>query len=312
MKRIATIFLSLVLVLLPVAAFAQNESDAAAPAAFETNLKWESITYEGNDFEIRDDGLYTDQKTNTVFARSDKYVDGTVSFTMEYEADILSVVNNAYVQEEGWLYYTFGLGLPEGDGSTINDSVKGVLFYRSGVTIMPKTREGTYVIANTESGLPEELLDATHLSVEIEYAASKELLTYKVNGIELDADYFEPEVHEGFIGIETAWTEMLVTKAVYTEYPDGLPSEQKKATVEPQPTEVPYEPTDAPEVTEAVPAETEQPASDVPAATGGEKKSGDNKSGNPALWIILSVVAVIVIALIVILLLKKKKGAGRK
>ncbi|MBP5632046.1 MAG: hypothetical protein J6Y21_04715 [Clostridia bacterium] len=306
MKKLTAILLCLAMVFLPLIGSAEEAQEAAG---FETNLNWKGITYDGNTFQVRDDGLYTGDTSNTVFVRSDKYVDGTVSFTMEFDVDILSVVNNDYVWSEAWLYYTFSLGVPEED-DVIDEAVKNRLYLKGGVTIMPKTRDGVFIVGNSEMELPEGLDEVPiHLNVVIEYAASFEEIVYKVNGVELAVDYFSPEAHEGCIGIETAWTEMKVTKAIYTEYPDGLPSEQKTPTAEPtaetQPTEAPEHPTEEPKATEAAP--TEQAATDKPADNTDPKDKTDDSSNKAWIWVVVGVAAAIVVVVIVALVLKKKK-----
>ena len=301
MKKLIAILLCLAIVFLPLIGSAEEAPEAAG---FETNLNWKGITYDGHTFQVSDDGLYTGQTSNTVFVRSDKYVDGSVSFTMEFEVDILSVVNNDYVWNEGWLYYSFSLGVPE-DDDEIDEAVKSRLYLRGGLTMMPKTRDGVFIVANTEQELPEGL-DAVpaHLNVVIEYAASFEELVYKVNGVEMDIDYFNPEVHEGCIGIETAWAEMKVTKAVYTEYPDGLPSEQKTATAEP--TAAP-QPTEAPKATENA-APTAQAATEKPADNTDPADKTADPSNKAWIWIVAGVAAAIVVAVVVALVIKKKNG----
>ncbi len=320
MKKTIAILICMIIALLPVistAADAQTAgSDGTAASGFETNLGWNVFPYDGNTFEIRDDGLYTKISTNTVFVRSDKYVDGTVSFTMDYEIDILSVIDNDYVWNEGWLYYTFSLGMPSEEDAPYDEAIKSKLYMHGGLTMQPKTDGGLYFDGNLPSQLPEELSgDVKHLTVNIEYAKTTELLTFTVNGIEVYSDYYEPEYHDGYIGIECAWTEMLVTKAIYTEYPEGLPSE-KKATAEPQPTDAPAEPTDAPVDPTDGPAET-----DIAAATEGQSiatdkpsdtssdNSSDKKSGSGSawVWILIAVVAVAAVAAIMVILKKKKK-----
>ena len=302
MKKLTAILLCLAMVFLPLIGGAEEAQEAAG---FETNLNWKGITYDGNTFQVRDDGLYTGHTSNTVFVRSDKFVDGTVSFTMEFDVDILSVVDNDYVWSEGWLYYTFSLGVPE-DDDVIDEAVKNRLYMKGGVTMMPKTRDGVFIVGNSEMELPEGLDEIPiHLNVVIEYAASFEEIVYKVNGVELAVDYFSPEAHEGCIGIETAWTEMKVTKAIYTEYPDGLPSEQKTATAEPteapeQPTEAPEQPTEAPKATENA-APTEQAATDKPA------DKTDDSPNKAWIWVIVGVAAALVVIAVIAIVLKKKK-----
>jgi hypothetical protein len=301
MKKLTAIFLCLAIVLLPLIGSAEEAPEAAG---FETNLSWKGITYDGNTFQVRDDGLYTGHTSNTVFVRSDKYVDGTVSFTMEFDVDILSVVDNDYVWNEGWLYYTFSLGVPEEDDE-IDEAVKSRLYLRGGLTMMPKTRDGVFIVANSEQELPEGL-DAVpaHLNVVIEYAASLEEIVYKVNDIEMCVDFFSADVHEGCIGIETAWAELLVTKAVYTEYPDGLPSEQKPATAEP--TAAP-QPTEGPKATENT-APTAQTATEKPADNTDPKDKTADPSNKAWIWIVAGVAAAIVVAVVVALVIKKKNG----
>jgi hypothetical protein len=296
MKRAIAVLMCLILILLPVAGSAEK-------AAFDTNLGWNVFAYDGNSFRIREDGLYTPQSTNTVFVRSDKYVDGTTSFTMEYEVDILSMVDNDYVWNEGWLYYTFSFGMPSEEETPYDELIKNRLFTHGGLTMLPKTSEGVYLEAGTAEQMPEALCgDVKHLTVKIEYAKSTEVFTFTVNGLELYSDYFEPEYHEGYIGIETAWTEMLVTKAIYTEYPEGLPSE-KKATAEPQPTdapevtEAPQEPTDPPAATEII----SDNATDAPAKN---DKKGDI---SPIVWIVAALACAAVIGVVTTLIARKNK-----
>ena len=306
MKKFTALLLCLVMVLLPLAGFAE---EAGESSGFETNLAWKSVTFAGNNFNVDANGLHAPITSNTIFVRSDKYVDGTVSFTMEFDVDILSVVDNDYVWGEGWLYYTFSLGVPEED-EAIDEAVKNRLYLRGGLTMMPKTRDGVFIVGNSEMELPEGLDEVPiHLNVVIEYAASFEEIVYKVNGVELAVDYFSPEAHEGCIGIETAWTEMKVTKAIYTEYPDGLPSEQKTPTAEPtaetQPTEAPEQPTEEPKATEAAP--TEQAATDKPADNtdpNGKTKDSSNKAW---IWAVVGVAAALVVIAVIAIVLKKKK-----
>ncbi len=303
MKKLMAIFLCITLTLLPL--LANAEAGAAAgttgAAGFETNVGWSVFPYDGNSFEIRDDGLYTKHPTNTVFARSDKYVDGSVSFTMEYEVDILSVVKNDYVWNEGWLYYTFSLGMPSEEDEPYNEAIKVGLLSHSGLTMMPLTDGGVYLDLTIKEPLPEEIAgEVKHLTVKIEYTASDQILTFTVNGIEVYTDYFDEEFHEGYLGIETAWTEMLVTKAIYTEYPDGLPSEK---TAEPQPTKDPAEQTDVPAT-----ADNTQPAATDEPGKNGSKASDDDKSTVPVVGIILGVIAAAaVIAAIAVIVIRKKK-----
>ncbi len=301
MKKLIAILLCLAIVFLPLIGSAEEAPEAAG---FETNLNWKGITYDGHTFQVSDDGLYTSQTTNTVFVRSDKYVDGSVSFTMEYDVDILSVIDNDYVWSEGWLYYSFSLGVPEADDE-IDEAVKNRLYLRGGLTMLPKTRDGVFIVANSEMELPEGL-DAVpaHLNIVIEYAASFEEIVYKFNGIETAVDYFDPEAHEGCIGIEAAWTEMKVTKAVYTEYPDGLPSEQKTATAEP--TAAP-QPTEEPKATENA-APTAQAATEKPADNTDPADKTADSSNKAWIWIVAGVAAAIVVAVVVALVIKKKNG----
>lgn len=304
MKKFTALLLCLVMVLLPLAGFAE---EAGESSGFETNLEWKSVTFAGSDFNVDANGLHAPMTSNTIFVRSDKYIDGTVSFTMEYEVDILDMVDNDYVWSEGWMYYTFSFGLPNDEETTYDEALKNKLYLKGGVSVLPKTRDGVFIAANSEMELPDEMKsNPSHLSVKIEYAASVEEIVYTINGIELFVDYFEPDNHEGYIGIETAWMAFDVTKAVYTEYPDGLPSEQKEPTAEPteepKATEAPEEPTDAPVVTESQPDPTDKPADPTEAKT--EEKE---KGGNPALWITIGVIAAAAIAVAVVLILKKKK-----
>lgn len=265
---------------------------AEEPAKFQTNLNWKSVIFAGNDFEIREEGLYTKVTTNAVFVRSDKYIDGTKSFTMEYEVDILAVVNDPYVWEQGWLYYIFGMGLPDEAESPYTDDIKNQMFYYGGITIMPQTRDGVYISANTEQALPESLNGGlNHFTIKIEYAAKFQEFAFYMNDELLSLDYYNDQYHEGYLGIETAWTEMLVTKAIYTEYPEGLPSEQ-------------FEPTEKPTET---PAQTPTPETTATAQATKAPNTDEEKSDSPLMWVIIGIASVAVITVAVIVVRKKRK-----
>ncbi len=294
-KRVLTV----ILCIFTMCMFSNICIAAEETATFETNLNWKSVCFAGNDFEVKENGLYTKQTTNAVFVRSDKFVDGTKSFTMEYEVDILSVVDDSFVQEQGWLFYTFCMGLPDEAEEEYTDTIKNQMLYYGGITILPYTREGVFVSASTEQLLPENLNGGIkHFTIRIEYASKFQEISYFMNDELLYVDFFNDENHEGYIGIETSWTEMLVTKAVYTDYPDGLPSEKVDPTE--APTETPTEvTTEAPTIEPTKKAEkTKAPEQD---------KEEASSSNSPLPWIIGAVAAVIIIVIIVILLLKKKK-----
>ena len=268
-------------------------------AAFETNMQWTPKSSIASNFEVSESGLRVGETYERVYAYSDRITDGSVSFTVEYEIDILSYAEAETARKEGWIQLCFYLGMPSPE-----EYANGVYpdDLHSSFTIFPVNTVPTYQFDNQQFEIPEEVAEATHLSIKIEYLASFEEINYYVNGEQVGTADFT-DYHEGYVGLGSAWASWNVTKAVYTEYPDGLESEPKK-TEPPEPTETP-DTTEAP-ATEA--PETTAPATKVPGSSV-EKSEDESGDGTMIAWIIAGVVAAAaVIAVVGIVIVKKKKS----
>lgn len=298
-KVVFFICIVLALVMCSVSVFADDAATGETPL-WNTNMKWvpKSTSNVSTEFSENESGISGNLNMHDIcFAVSDKYVDGNTSFILEYEVTIGEMTNDNTVRNEGWIQYIFGFGFPASDDFTDTDTVKQN-FVRSSFGIFPVHNNGTphYQFDGKHLALEEEIANAETLSVRFEYISSHEEIDIYVNDEYLETMYFDSSIHEGYIGVASAWIDWTITKAIITEYPDGLPSEQ--ATPVPEATTAP-EITNAPETTESPKATTAPTSGTTGTDNAPEKK--DKGCGSS------SAIAQVMLILGAALIIKKRK-----
>ncbi len=248
----------------------------------------------GTDWNINAD-FSSDEKTGWVYVTADQFIDGKHSFTFDVEFALPHIAGDDFDNPDehearllGHIGHCVVFGVKDRTFLNGFTDVSKVSFHK-----YPKVLSRIEAVVDGETDqfpMTDEEQEMRHYKVLLQYNAADGLLEIVING---EVGFLFQDVSEeaisGYLGFANVWSVMAVTKAVYTEGEEVIPTPEPTATPTPTPEKTPE------------PTITTRPS--PPTTNGAPKGSG----GNLTVPIIAAAAVVVLVAAGTVIIIQKKK-----